>query len=53
MAKIALTDEAPDEALEIALIALDEGDKESARYALRYALHDLQMNLKKRIIATE
>jgi hypothetical protein len=53
MAKTALTDKAPDEALEIALVTLDEGDEKSARYALRYAVHDLQMNLKKRIIATE
>ena len=46
MVKRILTDESPDEALEIALVALDEGDDESARDALRYALHDLNMNYK-------
>lgn len=38
------THEAPDEALEIALAALDEGDEETTRLALEYALHDLNMN---------
>lgn len=38
------THEAPDEALEIALAALDEGDEETTRIALEYALHDLNMN---------
>lgn len=38
------THEAPDEALEIALAALNEGDEETTRLALEYALHDLNMN---------
>lgn len=38
------THEATDEALEIALAALDDGDTDTARVALEYALNDLNMN---------